>query len=131
MLLVIVTGCDVPRLTNQKQVGSQLTPVVSLLPLVQPFPVEMDEIMLDPGPHGVGKGVLVVDELICPANVSLELIYEFRESPVSLLHGFSESRVVAHLLREERGEGERGERGERRERERGREGEGGERKEDD
>ena len=51
MLLVVVTRRDIPRLTNQKQVCGQLTPVVPLFSLVQPLPVEMYKVMFNTSAH--------------------------------------------------------------------------------
>lgn len=74
MLLIVVAGCDVPRLTNQEKVCCQLTPVVALLSVIQPPPVEMDKVVLNTSSDSVCECVLIVDVLVCASNVGFKFI---------------------------------------------------------
>ncbi len=60
MLFVIMTGCDIARFRNEEQIRGEITPVVSLLSLIHPLPIEMDEIMFDTAAHCVSECVLIV-----------------------------------------------------------------------
>ena len=53
VLLIKMAGGDVSCLADQQEVGGELAPVVPLLPLVQPLPVEVHIVMFDLLPHSV------------------------------------------------------------------------------
>jgi len=56
--------------------------------------------MLDAGSHCICQSILIVNELILTAHVSLELIHKLGKCPLTFLHWFPEGWEVAHLGKE-------------------------------